>query len=107
MYMRCHPSLDRGSVRKATPSTNTPEVSHLGMGMIWRHTLQHGSTDAWTQREEGAGEGRQIAPPRLHAVTELHPAKHVLSGTAHTWPSWRHRTLQQESNLEENTACSI
>lgn len=85
--MGCHPTLDRGFVRKATPSTNIPEVSHLGMGMIWRHTPPSPSTGLLThghnvRRVEGK-EGR-LAPHRLHAVKELHPAKHVLNGTEHT-----------------------
>lgn len=79
--------------------------------MIWRHTPPSPSTGLLTHGHNVRrvqGKAGRLAPPRLHAVTELHPAKHVLSGTAHTWPSWRHRTLQQESNLErENTACSI
>ena len=75
MYMGCHPTLDRGFVRKATPSTNTPKLLHWGMGMIWRHTpasprtalLAHGLNLRRVEAKEGT-----LVPHRLHAVKELH-----------------------------------
>lgn len=84
MYMGCHPTLDRGFVRKATPSTNTPKLLHWGMGMIWRHTpasprtalLAHGLNLRRVEAKEGT-----LVPHRLHAVKELHSVKHVLNRT--------------------------